>query len=537
MKLSSNNTETMESLRSERNQYRILVDITNSVLAHLDMDGLISEVSKEIHRFFGLNHISLMLCRTSSQNSHEGILYSSRYQTGKSVIRQQRKFSSANNKAEEIIHQNKPVLIDINKEDQDDVLIKRLVKQNMQTALLLPLAFNRKPLGLLILAHEISSVFTEETCQLLQQIAARIGIAIENAAAYEEITHLKDSLKNENIWLNEQINRNGSFSEIIYQSDAMHNVLEQIELVAQSDSTVLILGETGTGKELIARAIHRLSHRKNKTMIKMNCAAVPSGLLESDLFGHDKGAFTGATHAHVGRFEMADKSTLFLDEIGDMPIELQPKLLRVLQEREIERLGGNKVIPVDVRLIAATNKDLCELTDEGEFREDLYYRLNVFPIIIPPLRERPEDIPLLAKYFTQKIARRMDRKIDCIPTHALEQLTHYPWPGNVRELENIIERAVILTRGSTLNLQLKELNINKPSRLKQVLSQPSAIEKKMQTSAPESDDEERERIIQALRETNGVVAGARGAALKLGLKRTTLLSRMQRLGISIPEIL
>ncbi|NAU78094.1 AAA family ATPase, partial [Klebsiella pneumoniae] len=241
----------------------------------------------------------------------------------------------------------------------------------------------------LILAHEISSVFTEETCQLLQQIAARIGIAIENAAAYEEITHLKDSLKNENIWLNEQINRNGSFSEIIYQSDAMHNVLEQIELVAQSDSTVLILGETGTGKELIARAIHRLSHRKNKTMIKMNCAAVPSGLLESDLFGHDKGAFTGATHAHVGRFEMADKSTLFLDEIGDMPIELQPKLLRVLQEREIERLGGNKVIPVDVRLIAATNKDLCELTDEGEFREDLYYRLNVFPIIIPPLRERP----------------------------------------------------------------------------------------------------------------------------------------------------
>lgn len=317
----------------------------------------------------------------------------------------------------------------------------------------------------------------------------------------------------------------------------MHNVLEQIELVAQSDSTVLILGETGTGKELIARAIHRLSQRKDKSMIKMNCAAVPSGLLESDLFGHDKGAFTGATNTHIGRFEMADKSTLFLDEIGDMPIELQPKLLRVLQEREIERLGGNKVIPVDVRLIAATNKDLHELTDEGEFREDLYYRLNVFPIIIPPLRERPEDIPLLVKHFTQKIARRMDRKIDCIPANALEQLTLYPWPGNVRELENIIERAVILTRGSTLNLQLKELHISKPSRLKQALTQPSSIERRMQTNAPESDDEERERIIQALRETNGVVAGARGAALKLGLKRTTLLSRMQRLGISIPEIL
>lgn len=537
MKLSSNNAETMESLRNERNQYRILVDITNSVLAHLDMDGLISEVSKEIHRFVGINHISLMLCRTLSSNSHEEVLYSSRYQVGKSVIRHQYKFSSENTKAEEIINQNQSVLIEINNEDQNDVLIKRLIKQNMQTALLLPLAFNHKPLGLLILAHEEGTIFTDDTCHLLQQIAARIGIAIENAAAYEEITHLKDNLKNENIWLNEQIDKNTGFSEIVYQSEAMSSVLEQISLVAQSDSTVLILGETGTGKELIARAIHQLSQRNNKSMIKMNCAAVPSGLLESDLFGHDKGAFTGATNTHIGRFEMANKSTLFLDEIGDMPIDLQPKLLRVLQEREIERLGGNKVIPVDVRLIAATNKDLHQLTDEGDFREDLYYRLNVFPIIIPPLRERPEDIILLAKYFTQKIAQRMERKITCIPADALAQLTHYPWPGNVRELENIIERAVILTRGSTLNLQLKELHINKPSRLKQVFSQPSALEKKMQTVAPESDNEERERIIQALRETNGVVAGTRGAALKLGLKRTTLLSRMQRLGISIPEIL
>lgn len=271
-------------------------------------------------------------------------------------------------------------------------------------------------------------------------------------------------------------------------------------------------------------------------MIKMNCAAIPSGLLESDLFGHDKGAFTGATTTHIGRFEMADKSTLFLDEIGDMPLDLQPKLLRVLQEREIERIGGNKVIPVDVRLIAATNRNLKSMTDEREFREDLYYRLNVFPIWIPPLRERPEDIPLLATYFTQKIARRMNRNIDCIPRDALEQLSRYPWPGNVRELENVIERAVILTRGNTLNIQLHELNIPKHSRLKTALETPSSLEKRMQTAAPENDDEERDRIIAALKATNGVVAGARGAATRLGLKRTTLLSRMQRLGISVQDI-
>ncbi|KLO01663.1 hypothetical protein ABN09_15455, partial [Morganella morganii] len=287
---------------------------------------------------------------------------------------------------------------------------------------------------------------------------------------------------------------------------------------------------------LIARAIHRLSDRHHRSMIKMNCAAIPSGLLESDLFGHDKGAFTGATTTHIGRFEMADKSTLFLDEIGDMPLDLQPKLLRVLQEREIERIGGNKVIPVDVRLIAATNRNLKSMTDEREFREDLYYRLNVFPIWIPPLRERPEDIPLLATYFTQKIARRMNRNIDCIPRDALEQLSRYPWPGNVRELENVIERAVILTRGNTLNIQLHELNIPKHSRLKTALETPSSLEKRMQTAAPENDDEERDRIIAALKATNGVVAGARGAATRLGLKRTTLLSRMQRLGISVQDI-
>ncbi|WP_282102716.1 sigma 54-interacting transcriptional regulator [Morganella morganii] len=527
------NTDKTEHIRHERDQYRILVDITNSVLSHLEMDGLVAEVSREIHRFFGLSQISIALCDNYSSAVY--LCYSSYYQPRKPTEKTLYHLDELHPDLAQVLDSNQPMRLTLDSATKDP-LYQHVCAQGMTETLLLPLAFNHKPLGVLVLSHENNHIFTDDNCNLLKQIAARFAIAVDNAAAYEEITRLKDSLKHENLWLNEQIHNNESFSEIIFQSDAMRNILEQVDLVAASDSTVLILGETGTGKELIARAIHRLSERHHRSMIKMNCAAIPSGLLESDLFGHDKGAFTGATTTHIGRFEMADKSTLFLDEIGDMPLDLQPKLLRVLQEREIERIGGNKVIPVDVRLIAATNRNLKSMTDDREFREDLYYRLNVFPIWIPPLRERPEDIPLLATYFTQKIARRMNRNIDCIPRDALEQLSRYPWPGNVRELENVIERAVILTRGNTLNIQLHELNIPKHSRLKTALETPSSLEKRMQTAAPESDDEERDRIIAALKATNGVVAGARGAATRLGLKRTTLLSRMQRLGISVQDI-
>ena len=527
------NTDKTEHIRHERDQYRILVDITNSVLSHLEMDGLVAEVSREIHRFFGLSQISIALCDNYSSAVY--LCYSSYYQPRKPAEKTLYHLDELHPDLAQVLDSNQPMRLTLDSATEDP-LYQHVCAQGMTETLLLPLAFNHKPLGGLVLSHENNHIFTDDNCNLLKQIAARFAIAVDNAAAYEEITRLKDSLKHENLWLNEQIHNNESFSEIIYQSDAMRNILEQVDLVAASDSTVLILGETGTGKELIARAIHRLSDRHHRSMIKMNCAAIPSGLLESDLFGHDKGAFTGATTTHIGRFEMADKSTLFLDEIGDMPLDLQPKLLRVLQEREIERIGGNKVIPVDVRLIAATNRNLKSMTDDREFREDLYYRLNVFPIWIPPLRERPEDIPLLATYFTQKIARRMNRNIDCIPRDALEQLSRYPWPGNVRELENVIERAVILTRGNTLNIQLHELNIPKHSRLKTALETPSSLEKRMQTAAPENDDEERDRIIAALKATNGVVAGARGAATRLGLKRTTLLSRMQRLGISVQDI-
>ncbi len=317
----------------------------------------------------------------------------------------------------------------------------------------------------------------------------------------------------------------------------MEDLLQQVDIVAKSDSTVLICGETGTGKEVIARAIHQLSPRRDKPLVKINCAAIPASLLESELFGHDKGAFTGAINTHRGRFEIADGGTLFLDEIGDLPLELQPKLLRVLQEREIERLGGSRTIPVNVRVIAATNRDLWQMVEDRQFRSNLFYRLNVFPLELPPLRDRPEDIPLLAKHFTQKMARHMNRSIDAIPTEALRQLMSWDWPGNVRELENVIERAVLLTRGNSLNLHL---NVRQ-SRLLPTLNEDSALRSSMaqllHPTTPENDEEERQRIVQVLLETNGIVAGPRGAATRLGMKRTTLLSRMQRLGISVREVL
>lgn len=378
-------------------------------------------------------------------------------------------------------------------------------------------------LGVLKLAQCDEQVFTTTNLKLLRQIAERVSIAIDNALAYREIQRLKERLVDENLALTEQLNNvESEFGEIIGRSEAMNNVLKQVEMVAQSDSTVLILGETGTGKELIARAIHNLSGRNGRRMVKMNCAAMPAGLLESDLFGHERGAFTGASAQRIGRFELADKSSLFLDEVGDMPLELQPKLLRVLQEQEFERLGSNKLIQTDVRLIAATNRDLKQMVIDREFRSDLYYRLNVFPIHLPPLRERPDDIPLLVKAFTFKIARRMGRNIDSIPAETLRTLTRMEWPGNVRELENVIERAVLLTHGNVLQLSLPEREIVEVPRTPAVL--------------PEEGEDEYQLIVRVLKESNGVVAGPKGAAQRLGLKRTTLLSRMKRLGINKDEL-
>lgn len=513
-----NNNVDYDLLCRERDNFRILVAITNAVLSRLDIDELVSEVAKEIHRYFRIDAISVVL---RSNRKGKLNIYSTHYLDASHPVHDQSEVEEAGTLTERVFKSKEMLLLNLHQHDPLAPYEKMLFEMwdnKIQTLCLLPLMSGNTLLGVLKLAQCDEKVFTTTNLKLLRQIAERVSIAIDNALAYREIQRLKERLVDENLALTEQLNNvESEFGEIIGRSEAMNSVLKQVEMVAQSDSTVLILGETGTGKELIARAIHNLSGRNSRRMVKMNCAAMPAGLLESDLFGHERGAFTGASAQRIGRFELADKSSLFLDEVGDMPVELQPKLLRVLQEQEFERLGSNKLIHTDVRLIAATNRDLKQMVADREFRSDLYYRLNVFPIHLPPLRERPEDIPLLVKAFTFKIARRLGRNIDSIPAETLRLLSRMEWPGNVRELENVIERAVLLTRGSVLQLSLPEMSIETEPLAAEVL--------------PEEGEDEYQLIVRVLKESNGVVAGPKGAAQRLGLKRTTLLSRMKRLGI------
>src|SRR5436309_629101 len=395
--------------------------------------------------------------------------------------------------------------------------VSQLVEQGIQSLCCVPLITRKGEVGTLNLASRQKDAFKSQDLDILQQVAAQVAIALDNARAYREIADLTDKLAKEKLYLEDEIRTELHFEEIVGESAPLKRVLAQAKTVAPSDATTLILGETGTGKELIARAIHRMSSRKDASFIKLNCAAIPTGLLESELFGHERGAFTGAISQKIGRLELADRGTLFLDEVGDIPSEIQPKLLRALQEREFERLGSTHTKRVDVRLVAATNRDLQKMVEEKQFRSDLFYRLNVFPIRIPPLRERPEDIPLLVHYFTQKHARRMEKQIDGVPVTAMAKLTQWHWPGNIRELENFVERAVILTRGTTLQFPIEEL--------KNGAAHPLLVIK--------SSSSERDEIVRILREANGRVGGPDGAATRLGLKRTTLISRMKKLGINV----
>ena len=381
---------------------------------------------------------------------------------------------------------------------------------------LLPLRTPRRTLGAISLASRSDGAFPREAVWRASQAANQVAIAIENALAFREIATLRDRLAQENLYLEEEIRGRHEFEEIVGESRALQSVLAQVRNVADTDSTVLLLGETGTGKELLARAIHRLSSRRSRTLVAVNCAASPASLLESEWFGYEKGAFTGALARKAGRFELADGGTLFLDEVGDIPLELQAKLLRVLQEREIERLGTTRPVRVDFRLIAATNVDLQATVNEKKFRSDLYYRLNVFPIRIPPLRERREDIPPLVTAFTRRYAQRLKRAVDSVPRETMEALCRWPWPGNVRELQNVIERAVILSPGRSLQIPATEFTA------------PAPVGGTLESA-------ERDHILRSLIDTKWVVGGPNGAAARLGLKRTTLVSTMKRLGIERPE--
>jgi formate hydrogenlyase transcriptional activator len=411
--------------------------------------------------------------------------------------------------------------------------------EGIKAICLIPLVNRGRVLGTLSISRRTDTPFVPEDVDFLNRASGQIAIAIENALAYREISELKDKLAQEKLYLEEEFRSEMGFEQIIGSSAALKCVLQQVETVASSDSTVLLLGETGTGKELIARAIHDRSRRKQRTLVKLNCAAIPTGLLESELFGHEKGAFTGAISQKIGRLELADQGTLFLDEVGDISIEIQPKLLRALQEREFERLGSTHTRKVNVRLVAATNRDLEKMITDREFRSDLYYRLNVFPIRIPPLRDRREDIPLLVSYFVQKFSKQMQKNVEAVPTAVMKGLTAWDWPGNIRELENFIERAVIVTRGNSLAApvgELRKTNTDKTTHeigkeRKHIVEENSDLRSDKNGVAEEYSKKQREEIIRVLSACKGRVGGADGAAVRLGMNRTTLLSRMKKFGI------
>jgi PAS domain S-box-containing protein len=396
--------------------------------------------------------------------------------------------------------------------------VEHFTRAGMKSGIWVPLIHRERILGTLAVASRKDNVYTQHDADVLTQVAGQVAMAVNNALAFKQIAELRERLSQEKEYLESGTDLENRYDDIIGESTELRRVLKDIETVAPTDATVLIQGESGTGKELLARAIHRLSPRSERTFIKLNCAAIPAGLIESELFGHEKGAFTGALNRKVGRLELAHEGTLFLDEIGEMPLDLQPKLLRALQEREIERLGGSKTISVNIRLIAATNRDLAKMVAEKTFRADLYYRLKVFPVFAPSLRERTSDIPILVQHFVSKHSRRMGKTIETIPSETMDALMRWSWPGNIRELENFLERAVILTRGPKLFAPLAELEA--PEEVPADVAQ-----------NPTLYEAEREHILRALRDSNGQIGGEDGAAARLGLKRTTLNSKLKKLGI------
>lgn len=513
------NAARAQKLRNEKGRLQTLLDINAVLISSLNVRQLFNEISQSIRKMVHQTHTHLSLYDKGLNSMRIIILDSG----GQPAILPPETVMPVDECPSGISFQKGEAMVFRHADIKaiDSTYTRHVLSQGIRCIYCFPLTSRGRKLGTLGLASLSDVPPSNDEIILLTQVAAQVAIAVDNARAYEEIAKFKDRLSKEKLYLEEEIRSEHNFGEVIGNSPRLHEVLRQVEVAAPSHATVLVLGETGTGKELVARAVHRLSTRREGNFIKLNCAAIPTGLLESELFGHEKGAFTGAISQKVGRLELADRGTLFLDEIGEIPMELQPKLLRVLQDHEFERLGGVRTIRVDVRLIAATNRDLAQAVESHEFRSDLFYRLNVFPIKVPPLRERAGDIPILVRYFVRKFAHKMGKKIESIPSEIIHELERWPWPGNVRELENFIERSVILTKGSALFAPVSELRNSSTDKSRRAVNT--------------LEDVEREYILRTLRASGGVIAGANGAAARLGMKRTTLQSRMQKLGITREE--
>jgi formate hydrogenlyase transcriptional activator len=499
--------------------FSTLLEVAEAIVIHRDLPALLHDLAGRLHRVVRFDYLALILrdCATESMRLH--VLESS-----EPVPMPSGTHLAVEDDPSWWVWQNQQPLIFFNLEEEThwQQFRDKVRPYRVRSHCGLPLTTARFRLGVLAFASKQPAAYDAGDVEFLQRVANQVAVAVENALAFQRIEQLKEKLEKEKVYLEEEIRTQHNFEEIVGNGAALRRVLKEVETVAPTDSTVLIRGETGTGKELIARAIHDRNARRDRTFVKLNCAAIPTGLLESELFGHEKGAFTGAIAQKVGRFELAHQGTLFLDEVGDIPLELQPKLLRVLQEQEFERLGGTRTIKVNVRLVAATHRDLEQMVAAGQFRSDLYYRLNVFPVLLPSLRERRDDIPHLVRHFIQKFSRRMGRCIETIPAEAMAALLDYPWPGNIRELENVIERAVILSTGPVLRLPAGEW-----------MTPVVAVE--VAGNGPVTlADAEREHILGTLQKAKWVLGGANGAAALLGMKRSTLQWKMKKLNISRP---
>src|SRR3984893_10438818 len=520
-----------KQLAQERDRLRVLLDLNNVLGNSREVPELFRGIVATLQRVIHHDYTSLALLEPTT-----GLMkiYALDFPGHQGLLKPEMVVSRTDSPAGRAIEMGKPLVAHGAELDEYASEVVRLLRaEGLETICCIPLTNRARTFGTLNLASRRLDGFNAADIQFVQQVAAQIAMAVENAMAFKEIDALKNKLAVEKLYLEEEIRTEFNFEEIIGESGSLQKALGQVELVAPAGTTALILGQTGTGKELIARAIHNLSPRRERTFVKINCAAIPSGLLESELFGHERGAFTGAINQKIGRFELADHGTLFLDEVGDIPLELQPKLLRVLQEHEFERLGSNRTQRVDVRVVAATNGDLSKLVAEKAFRSDLYYRLNVFPIQVPALRERGEDIPLLVRYFVQKFSRRLNKIVAYVPADAMDALVNYAWPGNVRELENLVERAVLLSPGKELRVPLSEIKLAGVTDGFPTPS-PAASFTAATSSVGTLEEAERQHILRALRLTEWRIAGTKGAAAVLGMKRTTLQARMRKLGIRRP---